>query len=110
MPSRRSPQRRCQTLTDSTVSNNLALAGGGIYNYGDAYLTVVGGTVSENQAGEGGGGIYNEGTLTGINGSVIGNRADEYDGGIANQGGTLELSNSTVAKNSAAGGGDGGLT
>jgi hypothetical protein len=51
------------TLANSTVSENIAYLGGGIFNY--STLTLTNSTVSDNAAGERGGGIWNQGgTLT----------------------------------------------
>src|SRR5215813_3617403 len=115
------------SLTNSTVRNNTAPDGGGIFNNGTATLT--GSAVSENEAllGEGGyggyggygGGILNGGvdafdlsdgvfqsTLTLTNSTVNGNMAGS-GGGIFNGGGyggfenNLTLTNTTISGNSA---------
>ena len=100
--------------------------GGGIYSAANSILTLVGTTVSGNQAGDGtdggsGGGIYNKGTLTIQSGSAItGNTATcltfrsgchdgGVDGGIGDGGGifnvgntaTVSVSNSAISGNTA---------
>jgi hypothetical protein len=101
------------TLTNSTVTNNGAVAsGGGIYNTGT--LTVVGCTISGNTGtanaqGEGGG-IDNEdnGTLTITNSTIANNLSPNgYGSGIAVGSGTATITNSTITGNS--GGPDGGI-
>ncbi|TMF41403.1 MAG: hypothetical protein E6I32_20560, partial [Chloroflexi bacterium] len=102
------------TLTNSTVSDNIALfdGGGGIDNLGT--LTLTNSTVSGNRAnfagGSKGGGIFNLGTLTLTNSTVSGNTVTHgYGGGIFN-GNTLSLNNSTVSGNSASSSGGGIFT
>ena len=69
------------TITNSTISNNFTeKLGGGIYNY-DGALTITGSTVSENTASNYGGGIYNFfGALT-ITGSTVSENTAFIDGG-----------------------------
>jgi len=91
------------TLTNSTVSGNTAVWGGGIDN--DGVMTMTNSMVSENRAAEWrstqGGGITNYGTLTVTNSAVLGNTSqDDRAGGIESTG-TLTLTNSTVSENSA---------
>jgi hypothetical protein len=92
------------TLTDTTVSHNIAgggggglynYFGGGIYNFGGT-LTLNDSTVSDNTAAYGGG-IYNEGPLTLNDSTVSGDSADE-GGGIYNED-TLNVTNSTISGN-----------
>jgi CSLREA domain-containing protein len=95
------------TLTNSTVSGNSALVGGGIRNNGGT-LTVGGSTVSGNTATTGvGGGITNpSGTLTVINSTISGNTSSTNTGGGINiAGGTVTVTNSTITGNSANSGG-----
>jgi hypothetical protein len=92
-------------LNSSTVSNNSANYGGGIYNKGDsANLTLTNSTVSGNSTTTGyalGGGIYNRsGETTLINSTVAANAAN--GGAIANRDGTVTLTGSLLA-NSAMG-------
>ena len=90
------------TLTNSTVSGNTAVWGGGIDN--DGSMTITDSVVSENRAAEWystqGGGITNYGTLTVTNSVVAGNASEDWAGGIANTG-TLTLMNSVVSNNAA---------
>jgi CSLREA domain-containing protein len=92
------------TLNNLTVANGNAAVpgsageGGGIHNSGT--LTVSNSTISDNLAGLGGG-IYNQpsGTLTVSNSTISGNSAN-FVGGIYNQG-TLTVNNSTISSNTA---------
>ncbi len=81
------------TITDSTVSGNLAAAGGGVESYsysGTATITVNNSIISGNSARYPGGGILNGGYLasnvTIENNSQVSNNASYYSvgGGIAN--------------------------
>ena len=85
------------TLTDSTVSLNIAGGGGGISNSVDGTLTVTNSTVSLNTA-RYGGGIENQadGLLTLTNSTVSGNAAPN-GGGIYNfNGGELTASGTLI--------------
>lgn len=88
------------TIADSTLNDNTAGLGGGVFNSGA--LTIVNSTFSGNMATQGGG-IYNSGSgvLTISNSTFSGNAASETGGGVFNIG-TLQLANSTVSNNSAA--------
>jgi hypothetical protein len=90
------------TLTNSTLSNNLAGYGGsGIVNYSAGTLTVIDSTISNNANSGFGGGIYNYlGAVTLSNTQLINNSALYVGGGIINNG-TLTLTNSTLSGNSA---------
>jgi hypothetical protein len=88
------------TVKDSVLSNNHAVAGGGIYSYSDGTLTLSDSTISENFASFVGGGIRNGGTLTIEDSSILGNVADWYGGGIYNDG-TLTMSDTTIRGNNA---------
>ena len=101
------------TITNSSVSNNMAAysdgvnaAGGGIYNTG--ILTIINSTIHSNQC-PAGGGIANLATLTITGSTVSGNVANGIDdffppigdgGGILNSG-MLTISNSTISSNTA---------
>jgi len=86
-------------LSNVTVRNGRAAAGGGINNSGT--LSINNSTVSGNVSFfGGGGGIQNSGTLTISNSTLSGNTAHIFGGGIRNQG-NLTISNSTLAQNSA---------
>ena len=87
------------TLTNSTVSGNIARFGGeagGIFNEGTLTLTIT--TISGNEANDGGG-IFNVGTVTLTNSPVSANTATKSDG-ILN-GGAMTLSSSTIRENTA---------
>lgn len=104
------------TLNKSTVSNNTAYHGGGIYII-NGETTLIASAVNANTA-INGGGIYNySGTLTIKKGTIIGgagagNSAGFSGGGIMNYD-TLIIDSSTVSANSADSGGgimSGGMT
>ena len=95
------------TLINSTVTDNSADEGGGIYG---ATVTMIDSTLSNNRAKGGGGGIYNDGsftTMTLTNSTISGNTAVLQGGGIYNQDGTVTLTNSTISGNTATGDGGG---
>jgi CSLREA domain-containing protein len=98
------------TLDDVIVSGNTASSeGGGIYN--DGTLTVTNSTLSGNNTAPQGGGLFNvqDAYLTGV--TISGNSAD-FGGGInnANQGITLSLTNVTISGNTATSQGGGIFT
>ncbi|MEH1924481.1 beta strand repeat-containing protein [Nostoc sp.] len=93
-------------LYNTTVSNNSAENGGGIYNAGDTHLR-NGSTVSNNSVSgtvPSGGGINNAGTLTVIDSTISNNNGATFGGGIYNSK-TLTLINTTVSGNTANTGG-----
>jgi CSLREA domain-containing protein len=92
------------TLTNSTISGNIALAdGGGFYNSSSGTVNLTNSTVSGNTAYAYGGGGYNYGDVTIASSTVSGNTAS-FGGGIDNEG-RLTLNNSTLSGNSATSGG-----
>lgn len=93
------------TIYGLTIRNGHAgTTGGGIDNENNATLTVTNCTISGNVAGLGGG-TFNGGMLTIASTTISGNTASE-GGGIYNSGGgTLTITNSTVSGNSASSGG-----
>ncbi|MCA8989109.1 MAG: hypothetical protein KDA78_15795, partial [Planctomycetaceae bacterium] len=99
----------------SLIDDNLVTAdlyAGGIYNKSGATAVVTGSTISNNEAGDEGGGIWNQGTFTLLNSTVSGNISDIDDSdaggaGIYNNGGTLSVINSTISGNNAGGAGGG---
>ncbi len=101
------------TLTiDGTSANRLSISGNNtsrvFYINLGAVLTINNLTVTQGNAGNGGG-IYNySGTLNLTKSTVSGNSADFTGGGIYNFLGTLSLANATVSNNSATFGGIGG--
>lgn len=84
------------TLTNVSVSGNLAGHGGGIYNSGKLTLTRT--TISSNHVLYSGGGIFNTGALI-VNFGTFSDYAEAYGGGIYNNGGTVTVSNSTFSEN-----------
>ena len=90
------------TINSSTISDNSAGSGGGIYNYGGT-ITITGiSTISDNSTDNIGGGIYNYGgtiTITGI--STISDNSAGSGGGIYNYGGTITITGGTISNNSA---------
>jgi predicted outer membrane repeat protein len=91
-------------LNASTVTGNRsATSGGGIYA-GD--VTLSSSTVSGNEAMTAGGGIYSRGLASIKNSTVTGNRAvSGAGGGLWNGDNSLEIFESIIAGNTAAGGG-----
>jgi hypothetical protein len=98
------------TLADAAVTNNFAgQNGGGIHNYGGT-LAVRNTTVSGNSAYNTGGGIgQTSGTTTLTNVTVSDNGASRGSGISIGQGGTSTLTNVTVSGNTAVASGGGGL-
>ena len=90
------------TLTNSIVSGNRSVLGGGINNGNRGTATLFNSTVSGNTATFRGGGILNSSnsTVSLTNSTVSGNTAlDGTGGGISNNSGTLNLTSVTVAFN-----------
>lgn len=96
------------TLQQSSVSENTANSGGGIFNMGTAVIEAS--TISTNLAtnvtllgATGGGGIANGadsfGTLTITNSTISGNRANGHYGGLYNFFGTVTLNSVTITQN-----------
>ncbi|MBW1758348.1 MAG: endo-1,3-1,4-beta-glycanase ExsH, partial [Deltaproteobacteria bacterium] len=100
------------TLTNNTVSSNSAVGwdGGGILNLETGTLTVVGGTVSDNTAVFGAGiRNWNQAHVTDV--TVSNNIATRAGGGVSNRlgGATMTMSGSTVVGNVAQDGASGGI-
>ncbi|MCA9229996.1 MAG: right-handed parallel beta-helix repeat-containing protein [Planctomycetales bacterium] len=96
------------TIYQSTISGNVAGAGGGIFNSGT--LDISDSTIAENTANVPaypGGGIFNQGTLTITNSTISGNRAGVSSaggGGIFNRySGNVTVTNSTITGNEGGG-------
>lgn len=104
-------------LVDSSVTDNLARKGGGIYAFGGSPITVVRSTIADNRATAdptgSGGAISTDGPATIENSTITGNSAHGPGGGIELDGGTTTLRNATVTRNRAgvgdAAGAGGGL-
>ena len=79
------------TVNGSTVRNNGADCGGGIYNWEESSLNIqngstIGGTGGGNTAITDGGGIYNEDGTTTVDGSIVSANDGHSGGGIFNKG------------------------
>ena len=86
-------------LSNSTISGNSAIYGGGISNAGIAIVTNS--IIANNLANSSGGGIYNSGTITLTNNTISGNSSSNGGGGISNTNGTAIMDNITISGNSA---------
>jgi CSLREA domain-containing protein len=97
-------------LANSLVAGNSAsFVGGGIFNQKAGRLALTKSTIADNSAVEGGG-IDNRGQFTLASSLVTGNSASDEGGGIHNRGLPFtevfgQITNSTVARNSAGSGG-----
>ena len=90
------------TLSDSSLSDNAAVSGGGLFNTSYAWVSLQNDSLSGNTA-QHGGGVDNllHGGLVISNTTLSGNSA-EYGGGIANEtSGVLTLTTSTLSGNTA---------
>ncbi|MCM3873251.1 MAG: Ig-like domain repeat protein [Pyrinomonadaceae bacterium] len=98
-------------VTNSTISNNVAVLGGGIANSSTGTFTITNSTLDRNSAGTAGGCYNGSGTLNIINSTLSNNLADQSgsgNGGAINTGSnTLNIINSTLDRNTAFGGGGG---
>ena len=101
-------------LTNNDVNGTAGVAnpgnGGALHISGITIATISGGTVSNNDAGREGGGLWNQtgSTMTVTNVTLDGNTASgaaitQGGGAIFNNGGTLNVNNSTLSNNSADG-------
>jgi parallel beta-helix repeat protein len=90
--------RGALTVSNSTISGNNAVSGGGIYNDADT-LTVSNSTISSNI----GGGIYNDAaTLTVSNSTIDANTTSASGGGIyTTRNGSVTITDSTISGNTA---------
>jgi len=94
------------TISTTTLDNNLADNGSGIYSNGT--LTMTNSTLSQNQAlAAFGGGIYNDGPSTSVavltNTTLAQNEAAVNGAGLYNDGGAVTLINTIVAENTPGG-------
>ncbi len=102
-------------VTNSTLSNNGAVLGGGVYCASSLVLTqsaVIGNTASGDAGtGQGGGGIFVKGNSSAglTNDTLSNNTASNGDGGGADNQGTLFLTSCTVSGNIVYNGNGGGL-
>ena len=89
-------------MRKSYIFNNRARDGGGIYNIGK--LTLRDCEITQNDASQQGGGIYNSstGSISMINGSISENTAGREGGGIYNSGsGSISMINGKISENTA---------
>ncbi|MEX2238471.1 MAG: choice-of-anchor Q domain-containing protein [Dehalococcoidia bacterium] len=99
-------------VVDSTVSNNTALAGGGVYVTGGSAFINRSAIIANTATGSmGGGGIYSANSLVLRNSTLSGNSADGVEangGGLLSGGfGPVTIENATVKDNTSGGLGDG---
>jgi hypothetical protein len=97
-------------IADSTISDNAAAYGGGLYNnsYNNTSMaTITASTFSGNTALQDGGGLANNvgATLTITGSTISGNTAYGNGGGLHNYDGTVMVTSSTISDNSAINGG-----
>jgi CSLREA domain-containing protein len=90
------------TVTNSTISNNQADRGGGIFNAGSAILDLRDTTINGNTA-RVGGGLQLYGTAVLTNATVSDNSSSGVGGGLALYDAAVTLINCTVASNSSGG-------
>jgi predicted outer membrane repeat protein len=101
------------TLTSTSLRDNTAQNGGGIYDDNTVTNLTSNSTISGNTATADGGGIYNNGEVLAfgnlnLNTAMItDNTADAYGGGIYNTQGTLAATSTAVEHNTAQTGGGG---
>lgn len=93
-------------LSGATITGNLAMDGGGLYNDGTA--TVRNSVIVRNQPGlvQNGGGIYNSGTLTVCDTTISSNQVRLEGGGIYNSG-TLSVRGGKISSDAAVSNGGG---
>ncbi len=97
-------QQGILNLTKSTVSNNTATDGGGIFNNDQSLVTLIDSAVTGNDASGDGGGFFNDiqATINLTRSTISGNTAVENGGGIYNNDLTsLTVNDSKVNQNTA---------
>ncbi len=90
------------TLDASTVTQNQAFDGGGVYNSDNAVVTIRNSEINLNVSGNDGGGVYNDldGMVMVSNSDVVGNAAVGQGGGVYNNDAAdLTVSNSRFSVN-----------
>ena len=92
-------------LANDTINDNNSVnhGGGGLVNYGDAFLTDS--EITNNTAKGAGAGIWSNGTLAVSRCDVSGNTSAAEGGGICVKNGTMDLADSSVTNNTSADGG-----
>jgi hypothetical protein len=94
------------TLSGGEIRDNTAFnQGGGVYNTSQDPFVMMGGMISGNSAGEGGGIYHSYGSFTMSDGKVTGNTADT-GGGVFWHGGTFDRAGGTISGNIASKGND----
>jgi CSLREA domain-containing protein len=88
------------TLIDSTVQHNIAAHKGGGIAAASGTFRIYNSTVNDNGA-EDGGGIWNEDVSYVVNSTIANNTADENGGGISNDFNMVFVYNSTITGNDA---------
>jgi hypothetical protein len=100
------------TIDASTVNNNSAAYGGGIFDGGAGTVTIHASTISGNSANGSGGGIDNRGTMRVNSSTVSGNAAQGYDvvngSLVAGTGGGIDSPSTTTLLMSIVAGNTGG--
>jgi uncharacterized repeat protein (TIGR01451 family) len=86
------------TLTNSTISNGNAAAGGGIASESGTSLTLTSDSISDNTSQALGGGIERAGTAKLTDDTISGNAASD-GGGLYGSGGSVTITNSTISAN-----------
>src|SRR5262249_33290664 len=95
------------TVTDSTINNNTAIGNaGGILNDSMCSMDIANTTIADNTSFAYGGGVSTSGRATVTGGSINDNFAGRGGGGIDNYLGSLEISGVSIRNNTA--GKDGG--
>ncbi|MCF7732297.1 MAG: DUF1573 domain-containing protein [Akkermansiaceae bacterium] len=95
-------------LNDSSITGNAAALNGGGVRHISGSLALTTGTISQNTAGQAGGGIWSGATANVVDSTIAGNTAAN-GGGVRHAGGSLTLTSATVADNQSSGDG-GGIT
>jgi hypothetical protein len=99
-------------ITDSSIRDNAAAYGGGLYNnsyQNTSVATITDSTIRGNSALQDGGGLANNvgATLTVTGSTITGNTSSGSGGGLHNYAGTVTVAASTVTGNTASGSGGG---
>jgi CSLREA domain-containing protein len=92
------PNAAANILNSAFVNNNAGAGGGGIYNQG--WINIANSTVAGNSAQADGGGILNDGTMLLTNVTISDNAADADEDNAGNGGGLAATGVTTFIKNS----------
>ena len=100
------------TMEGGIISGNKGGQGGGVYSTGQydgpkGSFTMTGGSITENEATNIGGGVYASNTFTMTGGSITGNTATNNGGGVYNGGNTFTMSGGSITGNTATNNGGG---